>query len=167
MKTSLKKLQHEQRKLSRKQKGSSNRKKQKLVVSKLHEKIANQRNDFQHKISKRLIDKNQAICLEDLNIKGMVKNHCLAQAISDVAWGSFIEKLRYKADWYGKTIMQINRFAPSSKMCSICGHNNTNLTLNDRSWECPSCHTKHDRDVNAAINILNIALNNTAAGTAV
>ncbi|MDP2216704.1 MAG: IS200/IS605 family element RNA-guided endonuclease TnpB [Methanolobus sp.] len=167
LKTSLKKLQHEQRALSRKKKGSSNRKKQKLVVAKLHEKIANQRNDFHHKVSKRLIDKNQAICLEDLNISGMVKNHCLAQAISDVAWSSFIEKLRYKADWYGKTIMQIGRFVPSSKLCSICGYKNADLTLNDRSWECPSCHTKHDRDVNAAINILNIALNNIAAGTAV
>ncbi|AFV22828.1 transposase, IS605 OrfB family [Methanolobus psychrophilus R15] len=167
LKTSLKKLQHEQRALSRKKKGSSNRKKQKLVVAKLHEKIANQRNDFHHKISKRLIDKNQAICLEDLNISGMVKNHCLAQAISDVAWNSFIEKLRYKADWYGKTIMQIGRFVPSSKLCSICGYKNAGLKLNDRSWECPSCHTKHDRDVNAAINILNIALNNIAAGTAV
>jgi transposase, IS605 OrfB family, central region len=167
LKTSLKKLQHEQRKLSRKQKGSSNRKKQKLVVAKLHEKITNQRNDFQHKISKRLIDKNQAICLEDLNIKGMVKNHCLSQAISDVAWGSFIVKLRYKAEWYGKTIVQIGRFEPSSKLCSICGYKKNNLTLKDRSWECPSCSTKHDRDVNAATNIMNIALNNTAAGTAV
>ena len=167
LKKSMARLRAEQRSLSRKKRGSSNRKKQQLVVAKLHEKVANQRNDFQHKVSKRLIDKNQAICLEDLNIKGMVKNHCLAQAISDVAWGNFIIKLKYKAEWYGKTIQQICRFVPSSKLCNVCGYKNTDLTLNDRSWECPSCHIKHDRDVNAAINILNIALNNTAAGTAV
>jgi putative transposase len=167
LKKSMAKLKAEQQSLSRKKKGSGNRKKQKLVVAKLHEKVANQRNDFHHKLSNRLISENQVIVLEDLNISGMVKNHCLAQAISDVSWRNFIMKLKYKAEWYGKTIMQIGRFVPSSKLCSICGYKNTDLTLNDRSWECPSCHIKHDRDVNAAINILNIALNNTAAGTAV
>jgi putative transposase len=167
LKKSMAKLKAEQRSLSRKKKESSNRKKQKLVVAKLHEKVTNQRNDFHHKLSNRLVNENQVIVLEDLNISGMVRNHCLAQAILDVAWGNFIVKLKYKAEWCGKTIMQIGRSVPSSKLCSICGHKNTDLTLNDRSWECPSCHTKHDRDVNAAINILNIALNNTAAGTAV
>ncbi|MDW7732222.1 MAG: IS200/IS605 family element RNA-guided endonuclease TnpB [Methanolobus sp.] len=167
LKKSMAKLKAEQRSLSRKKRGSSNRKKQKLVVAKLHEKVVNQRNDFQHKLSNRLVNENQVIILEDLNIKAMVKNHCLAQAISDVAWGNFITKLKYKAEWYGKTIQQIGRFVPSSKLCSICGYKNTDLTLNDRSWECLSCHTKHDRDINAAISILNIALKNTAAGTAV
>lgn len=167
LRKSMAKLKAEQRSLSRKKKGSRNRKKQKMVVAKLHEKVTNQRNDFQHKISNRLVSESQVIVLEDLNIKGMVKNHCLAQAISDVAWGNFIVKLKYKAEWYGKTIKQIGRFVPSSKLCNVCGYKNTNLTLNDRKWECPSCHTQHDRDINAAINILNIALNNTAAGTVV
>jgi putative transposase len=167
LKKSMAKLKAEQRALSRKKKGSGNRKIQRLVVAKLHEKITNQRNDFQHKLSNRLVNENQVIVLEDMNIKGMVRNHCLAQAISDVAWGNFIMKLKYKAERCGKTIQQIGRFVPSSKLCSICGYKNADLTLKDRSWECPSCHTKHDRDINAAINILNIALNNAAAGTAV
>jgi putative transposase len=166
LKSSLKKLQIEQKKLSHKKKGSNNRIKQKLVVAKLHEKVTNQRNDFQHKLSHRLINENQVICLEDLNISGMVKNHHLAQAISDVAWGSFIEKLKYKAEWYGKTIKQIGRFEPSSKICNVCNHKNIDLKLQDRSWECPSCLTKHDRDINAAINIKNIALNNAVGTTA-
>ena len=166
LKQSLGKLQTEQRKLSRKKEGSNNRKNQSLLVAKLHGKIANQRHDFQHKLSHRLINENQIIAVEDLNIKGMVKNHCLAQAISDAAWSSFVTKLKYKAAWYGKTIIQVGTFEPSSKLCSACGHKKTDLTLKDRNWTCPSCSTKHDRDVNAAINIKNIALN-PALGTTV
>jgi putative transposase len=166
LKASLKRLVREQRKLSRRKKGSSNRAKQKLVVAKLHEKVANQRNDFYHKLTHRLINENQVIAIEDLNVKGMVRNHHLAQAISDASWGSFFQKLQYKAEWYGKTIIQIGRFEPSSKICSVCSHKNTDLKLKDRKWTCPSCSVEHDRDINAAINIKNFALNN-AVGTTV
>lgn len=158
LKSNLIKMKIIQRRASRKQKGSNNRRKANLVVSKLHEKIHNQRNDFQHKISSSLIDENQAIALETLNISGMLKNHCLAQAISDASWASFVTKLTYKADWYGKTILRIGRFEPSTKICSMCGYNNSNITLSDRTWCCPECHTNHDRDINAAINIKNFAL---------
>jgi putative transposase len=89
----------------------------------------------------------------------MLKNHCLAQSISDVSWSSFITKLKYKANWYGKTVLEIGKFEPSSKLCNVCGYKNTELKLSDRNWICPSCQTKHDRDINAAINIKNIALN--------
>lgn len=157
LKNSLKRLKVLQRRLSRKVKGSNNWKKAKLKVARLHEKITNQRNDFQHKISKKLVIENNAIALENLNVSGMVKNHCLAQSISDAAWSSFIEKLQYKADWYGKTIMKIGRFEPSSKTCCICGYINKDLTLDVREWVCPNCKTNHDRDINAAINIRNFA----------
>ncbi|WP_135610191.1 IS200/IS605 family element RNA-guided endonuclease TnpB [Methanococcoides sp. AM1] len=159
LKMSIQYLQVLQQRLSRKQKGSNNWNKQKLQVAKLHEKIVNQRNDFQHKLSLRLISENQAIAIESLNIKGMVKNHCLAQAISDVSWGSFIEKLQYKADWYGKTVIQIGQFEPSSKLCHVCGYKNIGLKLHHRKWTCSDCNTVHDRDINAAINIKNIAFN--------
>lgn len=157
LKNSLKRLKVLQKRLSRKVKGSNNWKKAKLKVAKLHEKITNQRNDFQHKISKKLVTENGAIATEDLNVSGMVKNHCLAQSISDAAWSSFIEKLQYKADWYGKTVMKIGRFEPSSKTCCICGYINKDLTLDVREWECPDCKTNHDRDINAAMNIRNFA----------
>ncbi len=158
LKKSTKQLETLQRRVSRKQKGSRNRKKAVLKLAKKHEKIANQRNDFHHKVTKKLISENQAIAVEDLNIKGMVKNHCLAQSISDVGWGSFVQKLEYKGDWTGKTILKIGRFEPSSKLCHVCGYQNKDLTLNIRKWKCPSCNTSHDRDINAAINIKQIAL---------
>lgn len=158
LKNNLKKLKREQRKLSRKQKGSKNREKQRLKVAKIHEKIRNVRGDFQHKWSIKLIRENQAICLETLNIKGMLKNRHLAQHISDVGWYSFIEKLKYKAEWYGKTLIQIGQFESSSKLCSNCGYHNNELKLNHRMWICPSCGSVHDRDVNAAINIKDFAL---------
>jgi putative transposase len=101
---------------------------------------------------------NQAIALETLNVAGMVKNHCLAQAISDAGWSSFVAKLEYKAEWLGKTILRIGRFEPSSKLCSVCGYHNSELTLKIRKWECPSCNNLHDRDINAAINIKKFAL---------
>ncbi|MGZ7116856.1 MAG: IS200/IS605 family element RNA-guided endonuclease TnpB [Methanobacterium sp.] len=158
LKLNLRKLKREQRKLSRKQKGSKNREKQRLKVARIHEKIRNIREDFQHKWSTKLIRENQAICLETLNIQGMLKNKHLAQHISDVGWYSFIEKLKYKAEWYGKTIFQIGMFEPSSKICNNCGYHNTELELKHRMWTCPDCGTVHDRDINAAITIKDSAL---------
>jgi putative transposase len=158
LKNSLKKLKVLQKRLSRKQKGSNNFKKAKLKLSRLHEKIANQRNDFQHKLSLKLVRENQAIALETLNVKGMQKNHNLAQAIGDSAWSSFVRKLEYKAEWYGKTILRVGQFEPSSKICNVCGYHKSDLTLKDREWTCPDCKTKHDRDINAAINIKKFAL---------
>jgi putative transposase len=158
LKNSLIRLKVLQKRVSRKVKGSKNREKARIQLSKLHEKISNQRNDFQHQISSKLISENQAIALETLNVKGMQKNHCLAQAISDSAWSIFVTKLEYKAQWYGKTILRIGRFEPSSKLCNVCGYYNSNLTLDVREWICPDCKTKHDRDINAAINIKKFSL---------
>lgn len=158
LRNSIIKIKILQRRLSKKEKGSNNRKKAKKQLSIAHEKIANQRNDFQHKLSHKLISENQAIALETLNISGMIKNHCLAQAISDASWSSFVEKVTYKAEWYGKTTLQIGRFKPSSKLCNVCGYHNASLTLSDREWTCPDCNTHHDRDNNAAINIKKFAL---------
>jgi putative transposase len=158
LRNSLQKLIILSRKFSRKQKGSNNWKKAKLKLSKLHEKITNQRNDFQHKLSKKLVCENQAIALETLKVCNMVKNHCLAQSIADAGWASFVDKLTYKAEWYGKTILRIGTFEPSSKLCSNCGYHNKELTLKIREWTCPECNTNHDRDVNAAINIKKFAL---------
>jgi putative transposase len=159
LRDSMERLKALQKRVSRKKKGSRNRKKAAMKLAKLHEKIYNQRHDFQHKLTSRLIDENQAIAIENLNVDGMLKNHCLAQSISDVSWSSFITKLKYKANWYGKTVLEIGKFEPSSKLCNVCGYKNTELKLSDRNWICPSCQTKHDRDINAAINIKNIALN--------
>lgn len=165
LRNSLQKLKVLQRKVSRKVKGSSNRRKAVKRLAKLHEKISNQRNDFQHKVSIRLIRENQAIAVETLNIKGMQRNHKLAQAIGDSAWNSFVLKLEYKAKKFGKTVLKIGQFEPSSKTCSVCGHKNKELTLDIREWICPCCSTKHDRDVNAAINIKQFALNSFIPGT--
>ena len=158
LKNSLDRLKCLQKRVSKKVKGSKNRNKARQQLSKLHEIITNQRNDFQNKISFKLICENQAIALETLNVKGMIKNHCLAQSIGDVSWSSFVTKLEYKAEWFGKTILRIGRFEPSSKTCSVCGATNNTLTLKDREWECVECKTKHDRDINAAINIKKFAL---------
>lgn len=155
---SLKRLKCLQKRVSKKVKGSKNRNKARQHLSKIHEIISNQRNNFQHQISSKLISENQAIALETLNVKGMVKNHCLAQSISDAGWSSFVTKLEYKAEWLGKTILRIGRFEPSSKICNVCGHYNSNLTLKDREWICPDCKTLHDRDINAAINIKKFSL---------
>ncbi|AKB16972.1 Mobile element protein [Methanosarcina sp. WWM596] len=158
LKNSLKRLKVLQKRVSRKQKGSKNRAKAKRRLAVLHDKITNQRNDFQNKLSFRLVSENQAVALETLNVKGMVKNHHLAQAISDSAWSSFVIKLEYKAQWFGKTVLRIGQFEPSSKLCSVCGYHNKELQLKDREWICPDCKTKHDRDINAAINIKKFAL---------
>ena len=161
LKASLQRLKFLQREVSRKIKGSNNWKKAVRKLALIHEKISNQRHDFQHKVSNRLIGENQAIAVETLNVKGMIKNHKLAQAISDSAWYSFVQKLMYKAEWVGKTIIKIGMFEPSSKNCNVCGYHNSELTLDIREWQCPECGTLHDRDINAAINIKKIAVGTT------
>ena len=158
LKTSLTTLKVLQRQVSRKVKGSHRRQKAIKRLAKLHEKVTNQRNDFQHKLSSKLTSENQAISLENLNVKGMVKNHCLAQAISDAAWSSFVTKIEYKAEWFGKTVLRIGRFEPSSRICNNCGFYKNDLTLKVREWVCPVCGTNHDRDINAAINIKKFSL---------
>ena len=167
LKNSLQRLKVLHRRTSKKRKGGANRRKANFRLAKKYEKVSNQRNDFLHKTSSKLIRDNQTICLEDLNIQGMQKNHRLAQSISDVSWSRFVEFLKYKADWNGKNILQIGRFEPSSKMCSCCGFIKKDLELKDREWECPECKKRHDRDINAAINILKYALVRTGSGRAV
>jgi len=156
---SMRKLVREQRRLSRKQKGSNNRNKQRIKVAKVHEKITNQRNDFLQKQSTILVSENQTICIEDLNVKGMVRNHKLAQYITSCSWSKFFTMLEYKATWYGNEIIKVPTMYPSSQTCSCCGYKNPLVkNLSVREWECPECHTKHDRDINASINILNKGL---------
>ncbi len=148
------KLKKAQRILSRRKKGSKNRFKQQKKLFKVHQKIANQRLDFLHKLSTKLISENQVICLEDLSVENMIKNHKLAKSIADASWSKFVEFLKYKADWYGRELVQIDKFFPSSKMCSNCGNIKKDLTLKDREYCCDSCGFKIDRDYNAALNIL-------------
>jgi putative transposase len=149
-----------QKRLSRKSKNSKNREKARIRVAKTHEKIRNQRMDYLHKISKRLVHENQGIVVERLNVSGMVQNRYLARAINDVGWSTFITLLQYKCEWYGKTLIRIGRFEPTSKLCSRCGWRNEGLTLSDRTWICQECHIEHDRDINAAINIKKLGLSN-------
>ena len=156
---SMRKLVREQRRLSRKQKGSNNRNKQRVKVAKVHEKITNQRNDFLQKQSTMLISENQTICIEDLNVKGMIRNHKLAQHIASCSWSKFFAMLEYKAAWYGNDIIKVPTMYPSSQTCSSCGYKNPLVkNLSIREWECPHCHAKHSRDTNASINILNKGL---------
>ncbi len=162
-----KKLARAQRKQAKKKKGSQNRTKARLKVARLHAKIADTRRDMQHKISTRLVRENQVICLEDLHVKGMLGNHCLAKAISDVGWSEFTRQVEYKARWYGRTFVKIDRFYPSSKTCSACGYLLETLTLDVREWACPGCGMCHDRDVNAACNILAAGLVVNACGGSV
>ena len=159
LRNSIDRLKVLQRRASKKQKGSSNRKKANKRVAVLHEKITNQRQDFLHKTSTKLIRENQTICLEDLSISNMMKNHHLSQVISDLSWGEFNRMIEYKAEWYGINILRIGRFTPSSKTCE-CGVINKELTLSDRIWECKSCGRVNERDLLAAKNIKKFALNN-------
>ncbi|AJG79499.1 MULTISPECIES: IS200/IS605 family element RNA-guided endonuclease TnpB [Bacillus cereus group] len=159
-----KKLKREQRKLSKraliaKNKGihlldAKNYQKQKRKVARLHERVINQRDDFLNKLSTEIIKNHDIICIEDLNTKGMLRNHKLAKSISDVSWSAFVSKLEYKATWYGKTIVKVSRWFPSSQICSDCGHHDGKKSLEIRDWTCPICHANHDRDINASKNIL-------------
>ncbi|MEZ2272146.1 MAG: IS200/IS605 family element RNA-guided endonuclease TnpB [Microcoleus sp.] len=158
-------LKRKQQKLSKKKKGSQNRKKARLAVAKVHSKIARCREDFLHKLSRKIVNENQVIAVENLNIKGMVKNHNLAKAISDVGWGMFCTMLKYKAESQGRQYIEIDRWFPSSKTCHVCLNRVDNLSLDVRVWTCKHCGTHHDRDVNAAINIRNEALRIISLGT--
>lgn len=160
-----KNLKRKQQKLSRKQAGSNRRAKALLQVAKVHQQIANTRKDFLHKLSHKLVNENQVIAVESLNVKGMVKNHNLALAISDCGWSTFVGMLRYKCEREGKVLIEIDRFFPSSKTCNYCYHQVGEIPLDVRSWVCPNCYTRHDRDVNAAKNILEEGFRLLALGT--
>jgi putative transposase len=147
------KLAKYQKRLAKKQKGSKNRLKAKKKVACIHEKIANCRKDFTHKLTTTLINENQVICVENLSVKNMVKNPTLAKSISDANWGELVRQLEYKAGWYGRKVVAIDRWFPSSKRCSSCGYTLDKLDLATRQWTCPKCKTTHDRDINAARNI--------------
>ena len=158
LRKSEKRLRKLQKDLSRCKKGSKNREKCRIKVAKQHEKIANQRKDFLNKVSKRIIDENQVVVLESLKVKNMMSNHKLAKSIADVSWSEFVRQLGYKADWYRREIIKIDTWYPSSQVCSNCGHKDGKKALSVREWTCSVCGTHHERDINAAINILNEGL---------
>jgi putative transposase len=162
-----KKLARAQRRLSKKHKGSKNRRKARRKVAKIHARIADRRRDYQHKLSTKLIRENQVVCVESQQVKNMVQNHRLAKAISDVGWGEFVRQLDYKAQWYGRTLVKIDKFYPSSKRCHHCGHVLDSLSLDIRHWVCPECQMAHDRDINAAQNVLAAGLAVSACGEAI
>ena len=158
-------LKRKQQKLSRKKKGSINRQKAKHKVAKVHSKISRCREDFLHKLSRKIVNENQVIAVENLNVKGMVRNHNLAKAISDCGWGMFCTMLKYKAEWQGKTYIEVDRFFPSYKTCHVCLNQVGSLPLDVRIWTCEHCKTIHDRDINAAINIRDESLRILSLGT--
>ena len=162
-----KRLKKAQKNLSRKQKGSKNREKARIEVAKIHLKISDSRKDFLHKTTTQLVRENQTIAIESLAVKNMVKNHKLALAISDSGWSELIRQLDYKCRWYGRTLVAIDRWFPSSKRCSSCGHIVDKMPLNIREWTCPKCGCNHDRDVNASKNILAAGLAVSVCGATV
>ena len=156
-----------QKRLARKEKGSNNREKARRKVAKIHLKIADSRQDFLHKLTTQLVRENQTIAVETLAVKNMVQNHKLASSISDSGWGEFVRQLDYKCRWYGRKLVKIDRWFPSSKRCSFCGHVVEKMPLNIRDWQCPSCGTHHDRDINASANILAAGLAVSVCGATV
>ena len=165
-KSETKKIKRLQRQLSRKQKGSNNRNKTRIKLAKLYKKINDRKQYYLHAVSNSLIDENQVICMEDLNVKGMVKNHNLAESICEMNFGEFRKMLEYKANWYNRKIVFVNRFYPSSKTCHNCGYIDKNLKLKDRQWVCPQCGEVVERDYNAALNILDEGLRIIGSSTA-
>ena len=161
------KLAKLQRRMAKKTKGSANRKKAKLKVARLHAKIADSRKDFLHKLSTRLVNENQVIAVETLAVSNMQKNRCLAKSIADASWSEFVRQLEYKSLWYGRELVGIDRWYPSSKRCSDCGHTVAKMPLNVREWTCPECGTIHDRDINASKNILAAGLAVLALGESI
>jgi len=159
-----KRLAKAQRRHAKKKKGSKNREKARRKVARVHARIQDRRRDYQQKLSTRIINENQVICVESLEVSNMVQNHCLAKAVSDVGWGEFIRQLEYKSVWYGRTLIKIDRWYPSSKTCHDCKHLVEDLPLDVREWVCPQCGVWHDRDINAARNILAEGLSVSACG---
>lgn len=153
-----KKIKHLQILFSKKKKGSKNQERVRLKLATAHEKLCNKRKDNLHKITTKLIKENDIICIESLNVKGMTKNHHLAKSIQDASFGTLVSMLKYKANWHNRKIIEVGRFYPSSKICHRCGHKMSYMGLEIREWTCPTCHTIHDRDINAAINIKNEGL---------
>ena len=146
-----------QRRFSKTKKGSNRRERERKILARQYEKVSNQRNNFLHQVTSKIVRENQTIIIEDLNVKGMLKNHCLAKSISSVSWSEFFRQLEYKCEWYGRNLIRIGRFEASSKTC-ICGYVNSELKLSDREWVCPKCGRHNDRDILASVNIKRFGL---------